>query len=215
MHGTEVGPAVRNPSRPVMRRRHRTSAPAVHDRDVTTSLKGRLLVATPPLADGNFDRSVLLLLEHGDEGALGIVLNRPAGVDIAEPLDRWAGFASSPQVFFVGGPVEPSAVIALGLSRDGGPHVSSVVGHVATIDLTADPLEVVGALQGLRLFHGYAGWGAGQLEGELEAGAWIVADFVDDDAFTGRPEELWRTVLGRQPGRLAWLANYPDDPELN
>jgi putative transcriptional regulator len=187
----------------------------VHDREVTSSLKGRLLVAMPPLTDGNFDRTVVLLLEHGDEGALGVVLNRPAGVHIGEPLDRWASFVSAPQVYFIGGPVEPSAVIALALSREGGEHVSSVVGRVATVDLTADPLDVVGALQGLRLFHGYAGWGAGQLEDELSARAWIVSDFLEDDAFTGRPDGLWRGVLGRQPGRLGWLAHFPDDPSLN
>jgi putative transcriptional regulator len=182
---------------------------------VTTSLKGRLLVATPPLSDGVFDRTVVLLLEHGDEGALGVVLNRPSGVEIGEPLERWAAFVSSPEVYFVGGPVEPSAVIALALSREGGPQVSTVVGEVVTVDLTVDPLEVVGSLQALRLFHGYAGWGAGQLEGELDAIAWIPAEFVAEDAFTARPELLWRGVLGRQPGRLAWLAHYPDDPEHN
>jgi len=185
---------------------------------VTASpLKGRLLVATPPLIDANFDRTVVLLLEHGDEGALGVVLNRPSGQEIGDPLDRWAPYVSAPSVYFGGGPVETQAIIALGRGRstDTRPSFSPVVGPVGTVDLTAEPLEVVGELEALRLFHGYAGWGSGQLEGELEAGAWIVVDFDPVDAFTMQPEGLWRAVLKRQRGRISWLANFPDDPSAN
>ena len=82
-------------------------------------LKGRLLVATPPLVDGNFDRTVVLILEHNDDGALGVVLNRPSGEEVGAPLDRWAPFVSTPSVYFGGGPVELQAVIALGRGRDG------------------------------------------------------------------------------------------------
>jgi putative transcriptional regulator len=183
----------------------------------TGSLKGRLLVATPPLVDENFDRTVVLLLEHGPEGALGVVLNRPDERPVGEPLDRWAPFLSEPQVYFGGGPVETDAVIGLGRRRSSDPTelVVEVVDRVGTVDLSADPLEVVSSLEALRLFQGYAGWGARQLEGELRAGAWIVADFSWHDAFGPDPADLWREVLRRQGGRTAWLANYPDDVTVN
>jgi len=181
------------------------------------SMRGRLLVATPPLVDENFDRTVVLLLEHGDEGALGLVLNRPADLPIDEPLTPWVVHLTPPSVVFVGGPVETQAVI--GLARGDGPATEhwAPVGHegLGTVDLSAEPTELDTELDALRIFHGYAGWGPGQLEGELDQGAWIVCEAMAEDPFTRAPDDLWRAVLRRQPGRTSWLANYPDDIELN
>ena len=183
------------------------------------SLKGKLLVALPPLVDENFDRTVVLLLEHTDEGALGVVLNRPGQHDVAELLGAWAPLAAPPAVVFGGGPVEREAVI--GLARAVAPatpaseHWAPVLDQLGTVDLSADPDEIQPHPDAVRLFAGYAGWGPGQLENELAAGAWVVADLVLDDAFHADPVELWRAVLRRQGGRMAWLANYPDDPSLN
>jgi putative transcriptional regulator len=67
----------------------------------------------------------------------------------------------------------------------------------------------------VRIFRGYAGWGPGQLEGEIESGAWLVLDAEPDDVFAAEPDELWRSVLRRQGGRLAWLASAPDDLSAN
>lgn len=179
------------------------------------AMKGRLLVATPPLQDDNFDRTVVLLLEHSPEGALGVVLNRPHDDGVPEPLAAWAPLVSQPPVLFAGGPVEPEAVIGLARSEAApSDHWSPVLGTIGTVDLSADPLDVP-PLEALRIFNGYAGWGPEQLEGELAAGAWIVADADRDDAFSDHPTELWRTVLRRQGGRIAWMANYPDDPSDN
>jgi putative transcriptional regulator len=181
------------------------------------SLRGKLLVATPPLEDANFDRSVVLMLEHSDDGALGVILNRPTGNDVGEMLEAWAPYAAQPRVLFHGGPVEPSAVI--GLARMGSSESSDdwepVFGRLGTIDLRREPDAVEPGVELLRLFVGYAGWGAGQLESELSLGAWIVAEAHPDDAFADEPEDLWRAVLGRQRGRTSWLATYPDDPEWN
>ena len=74
---------------------------------------------------------------------------------------------------------------------------------------------MIPSISALRVFRGYAGWGPGQLEGEIEAGAWLVLDPEPTDLFTHEPDELWRVVLRRQPGRLAWLATAPDDLEAN
>lgn len=176
-------------------------------------------MATPPLEDPNFDRVVIYVLEHHDEGALGVVINRPSGESLDEPLDRWNDLQSSPGSVFSGGPVEPDALIALALANEPVTEItdelSPVSGRVASADLTVDPAFVAASVSAVRVFRGYAGWGPGQLEGEIDAGAWLVFDAQPDDVFAAEPDELWRTVLRRQGGRLAWLAGAPDDLSAN
>lgn len=178
--------------------------------------KGMLLVATPPLVDPNFDRTVVLLLEHSDQGAVGVVLNRPSGTRVADALPGWELLAAEPAAVFVGGPVAEDAAIALGAARrpDPGAGWAPVVGGVGTIDLHQGPDDVYAEVRAIRVFAGYAGWGAGQLEGELAANAWVVAPALEDDVM-GDPDDLWRRVLLRQRGRTAWLANAPLDPSMN
>jgi putative transcriptional regulator len=184
-----------------------------------TSLKGRLLVALPPLVDENFDRTVVLLLEHSESGALGVVLNRPGERRIDDVLGQWAPHASAPAVLFQGGPVETESIIGVATcarSDDGGDsHWAPVFDTIGTVDLSIPPDEHDPPIDALRLFVGYAGWGPTQLEGELHAGAWIVADFAMADLFASEPAELWRAVLRRQSGRIAWMANYPDEISTN
>jgi putative transcriptional regulator len=189
-----------------------------NDHDVAlASLRGRLLVAAPPLVDPNFDRTVVLMLEHGDEGALGLVLNRPSDTDLADAVPDWSPLASQPAVVFVGGPVSPDAVIALARSdiadeRDGWVPIGAGFG---TVDLARSPEDIEVVIEGVRVFLGYAGWAPGQLEEELEQGAWIAVDFALDDAFGNAPNDLWKRVLRRQGGRLAMFANAPGDPTSN
>ena len=184
-----------------------------------TPTKGRLLVATPPLEDPNFDRTVVYMLEHHDEGAIGVVINRPSIEALDEPLDRWIELQSTPSSVFKGGPVEPNALIALAATHepldDSDEHLSPIAGTIASADLTADPALVAPDVTGVRVFRGYAGWGPGQLESEIESGAWLVLDSQPGDVFSDDPDELWRNVLRRQPGRLAWLAEAPDDLGAN
>jgi len=185
----------------------------------TMPTKGRLLLAAPPLEDPNFDRTVIFILEHHDEGAIGVVINRPSIESLDEPLDRWIDLQSAPSSVFSGGPVEPNALIALAETTapfdDELDHLSPIVGTIASADLTVDPALVAGDVAGVRVFRGYAGWGPGQLEGEIEAGSWIVLDSESGDVFSSDPDELWRSILRRQPGRLAWLADAPDDLSSN
>jgi putative transcriptional regulator len=182
-------------------------------------LKGRLLVATPLLEDPNFDRAVVWLLEHGDEGALGVVLNRPSELPVADPLPGWAELAGRLPVVFVGGPVSANAVIGLARMDARAPVLDgvweSVDGPVGVLDLAADPALVAPAVGTLRCFAGYAGWSPGQLEAEIDDGAWFVVDADPGDPFTDQPGRLWRSVLARQPNELARLALVPDDPTLN
>ncbi|HZR11802.1 MAG TPA: YqgE/AlgH family protein [Acidimicrobiia bacterium] len=185
------------------------------------SLKGRLLVASPVLTDPNFDRTVVLVLEHNDEGAIGVVLNRPSDTMLVETLPGWHSVAAAPGVVFVGGPVAPTAAIGLGVAAsapdsDGeGDGWTRVLGPLGTVDLGRDPDELQPVVREVRVFAGYAGWAAGQLEGELQVGGWFVVDADVGDALASNPGSLWRAVLKRQRGTLSWLANYPDDISTN
>lgn len=184
---------------------------------------GQLVVATPSLLDPNFARTVVLLLQADeDDGALGLVLNRPSGTGVEEVLPDWAPLAAPPAVVFTGGPVQPNAAICLGHGRVGGTAIGAysvlegVPGtSVGTVDLDAAPDDLVPAVSEVRLFAGYAGWGAGQLEAEVEEGAWWVLDALPGDAFTADPELLWSAVLRRQGAPIAFAASYPPDPTLN
>jgi putative transcriptional regulator len=197
----------------------------------TGLLGGRLLVAAPALADPNFSRTVVLVLEHDEPGAVGVVLNRPLHVEVSEILEPWAALASkaAPSVVFSGGPVSPDAVIGLASPsrRDAAPGPAdpatstgekswrTVTAGVAVVDLSVAPDDQPLSLGAVRLFSGYAGWAPGQLESELEDGGWLVVDAVPGDAFAARPEQLWHDVLQRQGGRTAMLASYPPSPTVN
>lgn len=188
----------------------------------TPPTKGRLLLATPPLEDPNFDRSVVFMLEHHSSGALGVVVNRPTTEPLDRPLDRWTDLLAHPAAVFAGGPVDTDALVALAHTptlivpehaSDG--LLAPVIGEVMTADLSADPLLLTDRVRTVRIFRGYAGWGPGQLELEIETGSWLVLDSTPADVFTEAPQDLWRNVLRRQAGRLAWLANVPDDLAAN
>ena len=184
---------------------------------------GQLVVATPVLQDPNFARTVVLLLQADEQdGALGLVLNRPTGTGVDEVLPDWAALSASPSVVFSGGPVQPQAALCLGHRRLGGPLVAAYAelegvpgGSVGTIDLDAEPSDLTSAVAEIRLFAGYSGWSPGQLEAEVEEGAWWVFDALPVDAFDVRPEQLWAHVLRRQGPPVAFAASYPPDPTLN
>ena len=188
-----------------------------------SSLTGRLLVATPALADPNFDRAVVLLLDHDEEGSLGVVLNRPTPVEVPDILEPWAGLAGEPGVVFQGGPVSlDSALGVAGVPGDGAAQPEEgplgwrrVHGAIGLVDLEAPPELLAAELGSLRIFAGYAGWGPGQLEDELVEGAWYVVDSEPGDVSSPDPAQLWRAVLRRQRNELAMVATYPDDPLLN
>lgn len=177
-----------------------------HDSRMT--LAGKLLVAGPQLVDPNFWRSVVLLLEHGDQGALGIVLNRVTEERVVDYLPAWEEHLIPPGLVHYGGPVEPEVAIGLGRMASGS-HAG--VAGLALVDLTADPDADT---PNVRVYSGYSGWSPGQLEDELQSGAWFVLDAAPDDVFAD-PEGLWRNVLRRQPGNLAMVGLFPEDPSLN
>ena len=180
------------------------------------STRGKLLVATPTLVDPNFRLTVLLMLEHGNEGALGLVLNRPSELPVRGAIDEWATAASEPRVVFVGGPVSQSSVIALASVAldDADDHWSQVIGRLGTIDLEKQP-DDIGGLDQVRIFAGYAAWAPGQLEAELAENAWFVLEHDAGDPFSADPDELWWDVMARQSGELNQLRHYPHNPSDN
>jgi putative transcriptional regulator len=187
------------------------------------SLSGRLLVATPLLGDPNFRRTVILIVEdEPEEGTLGVVLNRPTEVQVGQVLEPWTDLVTGPTVVFKGGPVSPNSALALALAQgdeeplgwrslDG----SSLMSRIGLVDLEAPPELLAGGITSLRVFAGYAGWGPGQLQAEIDEGAWYVLPGEPTDAFLTEPEQLWPAVLRRQGGDFAIVATYPDDPMLN
>jgi putative transcriptional regulator len=172
------------------------------------SVRGKLLIASPALPDW-FRRTVILVVEHSDAGAFGLVLNRASEAKVADAVPVLAGLVGSEEPVHVGGPVQPDGVVALGAFTDPELSPKLVVGDVGLVDLENPP----DGLERIRLFAGHAGWGEGQLEGELEAEAWIVADPQPDDAFSDG--DLWAETLRRQGGRYALLARMPVDPSQN
>lgn len=185
------------------------------DTEPEVSVAGKLLVATPMLLDPNFYRTVLYILEHSEDGALGLVLNRATDEPIADHLPGWGGSLTDPEVVFVGGPVANE--IAVGVVRapqhppDGWAPTQDGIGLV---DVGLGP-DAFGDTDGARVFSGYAGWVGGQLEVELSTGSWIVVSGSRDDVFTGDPGGLWRRILRRQTDRRALYASFPDDPRSN
>lgn len=181
---------------------------------------GTLLVAAPGLADPNFRRTVVFVIDHRESGTLGVVLNRPSEVAVVDVLPSWGKHTSRPQAVFVGGPVEQKTALCLAALRPGQPAagiagVVGVRGPVALVDLDSNPEDLAPLLRGLRVFAGYSGWDAGQLAGEIERGDWMVMPALPDDVVAPPGVDLWGRVLRRQGMPLALLATHPVDVERN
>jgi putative transcriptional regulator len=182
-------------------------------------MTGRLLVATPKLDDPNFARTVVLLLDHDEDGALGVIISRPTTVPVADVLPAWSELVTGPDVLFSGGPVATDSALAVavldGYEDDAPVGWRPLYPGAGLVDLDAPPELLAGVLTGMRVFAGYAGWGPGQLENEVAEGAWYVVPAETDDLLCADAETLWRRVLRRQPGELAFVHTCPLDPTQN
>jgi putative transcriptional regulator len=178
------------------------------------SLKGQLLIAGPGLVDPNFRRTVVLVGEHSEEGALGVVLNRASEATVEEAVPELSSLVDSSDQVHIGGPVQPSAIVVLADFVEPDRAAALVLDSVGFLPSEVDPDEL-GELRQARVFAGYAGWGPGQLDDELDEGSWIVEPALPEDVFTGDPEDLWSEVLRRKGGPFEFLALMPLDPSSN
>lgn len=176
------------------------------------SLKGQLLIAAPILLDPNFHRSVVLVIEHSEEGALGVVLNRPTELPVAEAVPDLAELDDG--YVYAGGPVQPQAVIALA-EYAGAPPEGAVCGAIAPVGVDSDMETLPEHVTRVRVYAGYSGWGEGQLEGELEEESWFVAPALPGDVFSEDTDQLWSAVLDRMGGEYRLVARMPEDPSQN
>ena len=181
---------------------------------------GSLLIASTALHGPTFARTVIYVIEHDEDGTLGVVLNRMSDAAVHNVLPAWSSLAASPRAVFVGGPVGTSSALCLGVTKTGvdfskQPKLHQVLGPVAMVDLDGDPEELAEVLTGVRIYAGYAGWDAGQLADELNQGSWYVAPGLPTDLLTAPSVDVWQLVLSRQPWPLPLLATYPLHPEEN
>lgn len=177
------------------------------------NLLGSLLVANGTLMDPNFRRTVIVITEHNEGGAMGLVLNRPAGVTVNEAAPELAGLVTDGTPVYVGGPVQPEAAIVLADFESFDVRGRIVIGSIGL--LTELDENVPESIRQARVFAGYAGWGPGQLEAETDQDAWIIEDAFPGDIFTQEPERLWAQVLQRKGGDYRLLSMMPLDPSLN
>jgi putative transcriptional regulator len=183
------------------------------------SLRGSLLVAAPQLLDPNFRRTVVLVADHTEEGAMGVILNRPSGMTVADAAPDLEPLVGADAPIFAGGPVQPTSGVVLAevaeADRASSEAGEPVFGDVVLVPGLGELADVVDGADNIRVFAGYAGWGADQLDGELERDDWIVEPARASDVFSESPEELWAAVLERKGGQYALLARMPEDPSLN
>jgi putative transcriptional regulator len=178
------------------------------------SLRGKLLIASPTLLDPNFARTVVFITEHNDEGAMGIVLNQPADTAVDEVVPELAEITSGEPIY-VGGPVQPEALVLLAEFADLEAAAWIVVADVGLASADVDLDELATSVRRGRVYAGYSGWGPGQLEGEMELESWIVEPPLPAELFPEDPGTLWSDVLARKGGQYSLIARMPVDPSQN
>jgi putative transcriptional regulator len=178
------------------------------------SLRGRLLIASPALIDPNFRRTVVLVVAHDEDGAVGLVLNRPTDTEVAEAVPELTELVEPEAVVSIGGPVQNEAVVVLAEWDDLEEAGAIVFDDVGLMGSEADSDDVGAATRRVRVFAGYAGWGGGQLEAELEESSWVLEAAGAEDIF-GDERDLWGSVLRRKGGAFKLVATMPEDPSLN
>jgi putative transcriptional regulator len=168
------------------------------------------------MADGNFERAVVFVIEHSQAGAVGLVLNKPLEDHLGNAMPVWNNSVFAESRLFCGGPVDTHSSMALGKFIDRSDDSESLLfADIGVIDLGSGPESIPDSVVDLRPFVGYSGWSSMQLEAELSANAWFVVDVHPDDIFTTDGADLWSQVLRRQKSSISWLSNYPRDPRMN
>jgi putative transcriptional regulator len=179
------------------------------------SLRGKLLVASPSLLDPNFRRTVVLIAEHGEDGAMGVILNRESDLEVDDAAPTLADLAEPGALVHSGGPVQPTAVMIMAEFEDPAAAATLVIDDIGFVAAETDFSALGAAVRRVRVFAGLAGWAPDQLESEIERDDWLIEDALPDDIFSHDPQRLWSTVLERKGGQFALVARMPEDPSLN
>jgi putative transcriptional regulator len=182
---------------------------------MSESLAGQLLLAAPSLLDPNFTRTVVLIGIHNEEGAMGVVLNRPSTVTVGEAVPQLCELLGPGDPVYVGGPVQSDSVVFLAEFLEPSLAGVLVLGRIGFPAPDAGVEQLAEATARRRVFAGHAGWGQGQLDAEVANGDWIAHSAEPEDVFTDSPEELWSGVLTRKGGSYALIARMPPDPSVN
>jgi putative transcriptional regulator len=181
---------------------------------MSESLRGQLLLASPALVDPNFRRTVVLVVAHDEDGAVGLVLNRPTDTEVVEAVPELAELVEPEAVVSIGGPVQDEAVVVLAEWEDTEEAGTIVFENVGLMNGESDSERIAAATRRVRIFAGYAGWSGGQLEAELEEPSWILEPAQAEDVF-GDQTDLWASVVRRKGGPFTLIATMPEDPSLN
>jgi putative transcriptional regulator len=185
-------------------------------RNKITPERGRLLISEPFLPDPNFERTVVLLCDHNEEGSFGFVLNKPSVLKVSEVMDELKNFGHE---VFIGGPVQQDTLHFIHRSKkiENGEAILNDIYWGGTFDQVLFLTDTNQLKSGeIKFFLGYSGWGPGQLAEELDQDSWIVCDFVTEDLlFNTNPDVMWKKALGNMGGRFSVYSNYPVDPNLN
>ncbi len=179
------------------------------------SLAGQLLLASPSLRDPNFMRTVVLIGVHNEEGAMGVVLNRPSAVTVRDAVPQLEPAVDELEPVYVGGPVQPTSVVCLAEFHDPSLAELLVLGRIGFPAPDTGIEELAEATARRRVFAGYAGWSDGQLDAEVDSGDWFAQAAMPEDVFSDTPEELWSSILTRKGGSYALIARMPPDPSVN
>jgi putative transcriptional regulator len=181
-----------------------------------TPAKGRLLVSEPYLPDPNFERTIILLCEHTEEGSFGFVLNKLSTTTVNEVIDDSKGADGA---IYIGGPVQQDTLhfVHRYAGLEDAVEIENGIFWGGNFEkllflLQTEQIQPSDA----KFFLGYSGWSAGQLEEELKQDSWIVSDRVTEELiFETNPEAMWQKALKAMGGRFSVYSNYPLDPRLN
>ena len=177
---------------------------------------GMVLVAAPGMLSDEFARSVVLIVEHNNQLTFGVNLASRSDVAVFNVMPEWVPYVAKPQALYIGGPLNQQSVVGLGVTKPGvtienHKQFQRLANRIVHVDLRIDPSELENLVEGIRLFAGYAEWGPGQLEAEIERGDWYVAPALVSDIIAGGSVDVWGDVMRRQPMPLPLFSTFPAD----
>ncbi len=178
--------------------------------------KGRLLLSEPYLADPNFERTVILLTEHNEEGSVGFILNKPSESNVSEVMEDLKGLEAQ---IFIGGPVQQDTLhfIHRCANLEDAIELENGIYWGGNFEQLVSMVETGKFLvSDIKFFLGYSGWSPDQLQEELKLNSWIVSDRVSHELiFETLPDQMWKRAMHELGGRFSVYSNYPADPRMN